>query len=386
MTLELGKISGQIEKMGQALAERTKEERAALPIARELLHRFAEQQEALREVAGSEAGKRFRCASPGKERLDLSLPAPPIPERVDLMATDGSQIYPDRHGLAFYFLINVGGLVFRHGSGQAPETTTRPRLYYTEQEVYPEGEPASGDLVNALRSLAEMRVLAEMALAEPVQGPARLALSDGPLLIWLQRTAIPQGKQAEMLAEYVGDLDRLRQTSTPAGGFVSRPHSAEVVALLYLAQSEGRPGLKGLHETRFRGLTDRALFWFLEDGERSALYARGTPANEEFGRHGHAIWFFYLNTGADVARVEVPEWVAGRPDWLDLVHAAVYDQCLLNNGYPYVLTRADELAVILGAEREVLEGMLVQAMARHGLDFPELSRKAQQKRVARWRR
>ena len=141
-----------------------------------------------------------------------------------------------------------------------------------------------------------------------------------------------------------------------------------------------------MHETRFRGLTDRALFGFLRDGERSALFARGTAANEEFAKRGQAIWFFYLNTGADLARVEVPEWVAARPDWLDLVHAATYDQCLMNNGYPYVLTRADELAVILSGEREVLEAMLVQAMARHGLDLPEMSRKAQQKRVARWRR
>ena len=64
----------------------------------------------------------------------------------------------------------------------------------------------------------------------------------------------------------------------------------------------------------------------------------------------------------------------------------VYDQCRFNNGYPYVLTRADELAVILGEEREALETMIVQAMVRHGLPLPELSRKAQQKQVARWRR
>jgi hypothetical protein len=385
MTLELAKVSGQIEDMGRALAERAKRDRDAQPAARELLHRHAEQQEALRGLAGSEAGRQFRCASPGEERLDLALPAPPMPERIDLLATDGSQIYPDRHGMAFYFLINIGGLVLRHGSGLAPETVTRPRLYFADEEVYPEGEPATSDLVNALRSLAEMHALADMALAEPDQHAPRLALSDGPLLLWLQRTAVPRRMQGEMMAEYLGYLDSLRRANTPSAGFVSRPHSAEVVALLYLAQVGPRPRVKGLHETRFRGLTDRALFGFLEKGERSALYVRGTAANEEFASRGQAIWFFYLSTGTDVARVEVPEWVARRPDWLDLVHASAYDQCLLNNGYPYVLTRADELAVVLGAEREVLEAMLARAMARHELDWPELSRKALQKRVARWR-
>jgi hypothetical protein len=51
-----------------------------------------------------------------------------------------------------------------------------------------------------------------------------------------------------------------------------------------------------------------------------------------------------------------------------------------------VLTRADELAVILGDEREALETLIVQALVRHGMRWPEPSRKAQQKQVARWRR
>jgi hypothetical protein len=86
-----------------------------------------------------------------------------------------------------------------------------------------------------------------------------------------------------------------------------------------------------------------------------------------------------------LARVEVPEWVARSPQRLALVHATVFDQCRFNNGYPYVLTRADEQAVILAEERQILEGMIARALGRHGLPLPELSRKAQQKRVARWR-
>jgi len=159
------------------------------------------------------------------------------------------------------------------------------------------------------------------------------------------------------------------------------------VALLCLAESisEDRLAAKRLADTRYRGLTDRALFGFLLPGQRSSLFVRGTAANEEFRKRGHTICTFYLNTGSDVARIEVPQWVAESPEQLDLIHAAVYDQCRLNNGYPYVLTRADELAVILGAEREALESMIVRAMVRHGLDFLEVSQKAQQKKVARWR-
>ena len=388
MTLELNKVTHQIEDMGKVLAERSEQRRKALPAARKLLSLFADQQDLLREVAESEPGQRLRCASPGEERLDASWSAPEMPAQVTLVATDGSQIFPNRHGMAFYYALNVGSIVFRHGSGQAPDVATDPRLFYLEHQVYPEGAPISSDLVSAERDLAEMRALADLALDEPVDGPVRLALADGPLLIWLHRTNLPKGHDAQILADYLTCLDRLRAGGITTCGFVSRPYAAEVVALLYLAslEPEERHEVNSLAETGFKGLTDRALFGTLRTGERSALFVRGTGTNQDFRAKGHGIYFFYLNTGSDLARVEIPEWVAYRQERLDLVHAAAYEQCRFNNGYPYVLTRADEQAVILREERETLEGMITQAMARHGLPLPELSRKAQQKQVARWRR
>jgi hypothetical protein len=311
-----------------------------------------------------------------------------MPEPVTLIAADGSQIYPDRHGVAFYYVVNVGSILFRHGSGQPPDVATQPSLCYTEDRVYPGGVPVSGDLVSAERDLAEMRVLAELTQAEPTAVLPHLALADGPLLIWLQRAAVPEEQRVRILGEYLSYLGRLEASGAAVAGFVSRPRSAEIVALLYLAHlpQDERETVNSLAETAYRGLTDRALFGVLDPGQRSALFERGTGANQDFRARGQAIYFFYLNTGTELARVEVPQWVVRRPELLNLVHAGVYDQCRFNNGYPYVLTRADELAVIPGEEREVLESMIVQAMARHGLPLPELSRKAQQKQVARWRR
>jgi hypothetical protein len=388
MPLELSKIVDQVEDMGRELAGRARRQQRALPAARALLAQFADKQDELRRLAESEVGQRWRCARPGDERLDAAFAVPELPGQATLVAADGSQIYPDRHGLAFYYLVNVGSVVFRHGSGQAPTVGTVPRLCYLEDQVYPGGNPVTSDLVSVERNLAEVRILADLALAEAAAGVPCLGFADGPLLIWLQRAALPEGQPARLLADYLACLDRLRAKGLPLLGFVSRPHSAEVVALLYLAHlgPDASEAAGGLNETDYRGLTDRALFGVLRPGERSALFARGTAANQDFGARGHAIYFFYLNTGSDLARIEVPEWVVRHPEQLALAHAAVYEQCRFNNGYPYVLTRADEQAVILGAEREALESMLMQAMARHGLGWPELSRKAQQKQVARWRR
>jgi len=388
MTLELSKVTAQIEEMSRVLAERWQRHNKALPAAQELLHLYARDQEELCRIAASESGQRLRCAAPGDEPLDAALPAPPMPALATLIAADGSQIYPDRHGPVFYYAINVGSIVFRHGSGQAPTASTDPHLFYTEDRVYPGGDPVSSDLVNVERSVAEMRALTDLILAESGCEPPCLGLADGSLLLWIERAALPTDRQTDLFAAYLACLGGLRAERSAVAGFVSRPHSAEVVALLWLRHldEEERGKVAGLSDTPFRGLTDRALFGFLQPGERSALFARGAGANERYRAEGHRIWFFYLNTGTDIARLEIPEWVASRPEALGLVHAAVYDQCRFNNGYPYILTRADEQAVIQGEERETLEAMLAQAMIRHGLDLPELSRKAQQKQVARWRR
>ncbi|MFC2029274.1 DNA double-strand break repair nuclease NurA [Chloroflexota bacterium] len=387
MTLELNKVTEQIEDMGRVLDLRLGRQQKALPAARELLRLYSLEQEELRRVARSKPGRVMRCASPGDEPLADPVPAPIMLERATIVGVDGSQIDLDRHGLALYYAINVGSIIFRHGSGLAPDVATEPELCYTEERLYPDGSLISADLVSAERDLAEMRVLADLAQDEPVDGPPRLLLADGSLLIWLQQ-AMRQERQARILNGYLGNLDRLHSAGATLAGFVSRPRSAEVVALLYLAQQEPgqRPDTARLAKTEYSLLSDRGLFGFLQPGERSALFVRGTAANEGFRAKGHEVWFFYLNTGTDVARIEVPEWVVKEPEMLRLVHSAVYDQCCANNGYPYVLTRADEQAIIPSSEREALEAMIVRSMARQGLPPPQPSPKAQQKQVARWRR
>jgi hypothetical protein len=59
---------------------------------------------------------------------------------------------------------------------------------------------------------------------------------------------------------------------------------------------------------------------------------------------------------------------------LDLAQQAVYADCRLT-GFPYVLARSHELAVVGTAERADLEAMLGQAMLRNRLS-PMASAKA----------
>src|SRR4030067_732388 len=63
---------------------------------------------------------------PPGEPVDAASPRPVLPARVNVIAAAGSQIHPDRHGVALYYLINIGSIIFRHGLAEAPVVACQP--------------------------------------------------------------------------------------------------------------------------------------------------------------------------------------------------------------------------------------------------------------------
>jgi hypothetical protein len=82
---------------------------------------------------------------------------------------------------------------------------------------------------------------------------------------------------------------------------------------------------------------------------------------------GHRVYFFLLATGDEIARVEVPEWVARDRTLVSSLHAVLVDQVTKGFGYPAVLARADDRAVISLGDRGVLDTLVKQELARHGV-------------------
>ena len=84
------------------------------------------------------------------------------------------------------------------------------------------------------------------------------------------------------------------------------------------------------------GFDDRELFELvLAPGHRSPLYrssrlaarfALGLATGQEWSH------FYYLNGGAEIARVEAPDWLASDPEPLALSHAMLVKQCQLGLG------------------------------------------------------
>jgi hypothetical protein len=289
-----------------------------------------------------------------------------------------------------YFAIQVGGLAIEIGSGVAPQICTQSQLYYQPEDLHDhEGRPVGNAMVNGQRDAEEMKALADWA--EAYVGRPFIALLDNGLLLWfaLQMREQNQKDVDRILQHYLGELDRLQRSGGSVAGFIDRPRSADVLALAHL--STLRPEAindEALRANPFRALTDRALFEeLLQTGQRSACFIDSSPLNEDFRKKHHEVRFFYLKTDArgTIARVEVPAWVAQDAVRIGRVHAAILDQCRSTGGFPYVLVRAHELAVITNQDREQLERLIQQTLLASNLGARP-SQKAITKRWTRSRR
>lgn len=386
MALELNKLTQEVAALGVNLAAKLTDLAERLPLAQSNLRAIGEADDALRRKVETALTFRWAGAIPTGEPVHAAFPPPAIPARHTVIAADGSQIYPDRHGVALYYLINIGSIVFRTGLERAPSIASTPEVFYKDDDLYDaNGNQKPAVLIDAERDRRELAELARLAAAEASDAPT-VAVLDNGLLLYLPLLIDDQALIREKINQYLDELDGLRATGAAVAGVVDRPRAASVVRLLHLndlAPNEIREeALRNLGPD-YAGLTDALVFDFLAPGERSALFVNASPNNSIYYEpRQHSIYFFYLNAGRPgkdgLLRVEVPEWVATDPARLDLVHGALLSQSKVSDGFPYVLMRAHELAVVTVAERRSFDEMVMGSMIRQKL-APGISQKAQGK-------
>ena len=96
----------------------------------------------------------------------------------------------------------------------------------------------------------------------------------------------------------------------------------------------------------------------------------------------HQVYFFYLRNKDEVARVEIPRWVAVDEGLLTLVHTLVLDQCQRGHGYPVALSEAHEKAVITTADRENFWHLVESSLVKEHM--PSLSSAKSRSKRTRW--
>jgi hypothetical protein len=382
VTLDLGAVSRQIRDMTVALKDNEGDFLDRVATARATLSREAGRYHELRarvvDNASTLRGAAELAALPS-ERLDARYAAPPGLPTHTVLAADGSTIAPDHHSPAACYLINVGSAALHYGDGAGAALDSQPILYYREEDLYikdgQQGIPIQGNRLEIKTTISEMEQLTGLTQAVPAGRPA-VALLDYPLILWI----LEENKvlvQKHFLSPYLRCLEWLRERAVPVAGYISRPNYAEVAGLVRVAlcpeeaiqcsrcpSREADPERVSVCDAIAR-VTDRDIFAMLAPGERTGLFI---SRSEILKQYPAPIRFFYLNVGREIARVEVPDWVAQDRALLDRVHAVLYDQAQKGNGYPYALSRAHEQAVVSGADRERFNELVKAAMLRQGLE------------------
>ena len=349
-----------------------------------------------REVrAAVEEAEPRRLVAAMRESPDATAPAPDRPTPITVVATDGSQIYPDRHVDPMFFLLNVSRVGFQYGTREDPVLDTEPRLRFEDDLSAHVDDLLGGmttELVSALRDEMELELLLEVAQSAAVDGRPLVALADGTLIRWMIRGMNNEAAEDRLIAQYTEYLKTFRDEERPLASYVSMPATTEVVNLLRFVVGElDAPAPDGVDVTgegpALDGLLDRHVFAdLLAPGERSATFGSSSHIQRAYPE-GTQVCYFYLKVPAppgdgEIGRVEVPQWVADDESLLDRIHATVLRECEKGDGYPLALSEAHERAVIRAPERESFFRLMERRLQAAGLS-PTDSRKRRSKQRPR---
>lgn len=376
MSLDLLQVLPQVQELGRDAVLRVKTKADMTRDSLQVLLEIAEMDPQHLLDAVEQTGDQWRGAAPTTERIDGTFPPPPTPPQLNVIGSDGSQIYVDRHSPFLYFLINIGSIWIPYGTGSTPQTFSHPHIYHHELQLRDErGRLISAPIIDKIRDAEEMHELAN--LAERFSSRPTLALLDNNLLMY-SGVALRNDISTlvgNVLERYQRSMERIRKAGVALAGFIDRSQSSDLLKLMSLAKWNEQ-------DNRYTGLTDTDVFLnHLPPKHRSATFRLHLPIGVPQQRRDRTIYFFYLKTSSEdqIARIEVPEWVVLDPNLMELVHAGILMECQATNGFPYSLIRAHELAVVTDGERQALDHWITTICLEHGLQL-QPSQKAVTKR------
>ena len=397
MTLDITQISSQIIEMAGRIKAGNRERSEHLRAAMTKLNDPGLNLEMLkRKIAAS----RTPNWSPAGlvEGFSQRYDAITTPRDYSALATDGSDIAVDRHKSARCYLINIGSVYLHYGGHPSAELLSTPKLYSEDADLVIKNQSnkhreqqIEGALMEARRAVEECRKLADLASTLPPD-ETLLAMMDGSLVLFGMQN-FPDFVVEEIVDKgFLSALDTLRKLSLSRrlclASYISFPRSDDVVNALKVAICPqeavdcDRTCQAGESACDIlSGVNDRMLYGeWLNTGQRSALFVNPSSILKRYGQH--QVYFFYLRVEDEIARVEIPEWIATRPDLLELTHSLVLDQCQRGQGYPVVLSESHEQAVVTGADRELFWGLVEEALVEQKLP-DQISTKSRSKRT-RW--
>lgn len=353
--------------------------------------RFTALRGAWDDLDSQDVNRRFQDAQttfliPGpSEDFRRSADLPPPLDNVTVCAADGSFVLPSRHSPARYYLINTGTVRLQYGDNPRAEIASQPKLFYRDEDLHVPDVvsriPVNGTNIGPRRAAEEL--MAATSIVDQSDANA-VVLQDGTLILWALET-LPDAVRDWTLPTFLQAMDELKDANVPLASYVSAPGSREILNMLRIAVCDyppsGRPvNCDHCRRTCFENgtkpacdilppVTDRYLFAEVADlqpGQRTTIYQSQSKILQQYGPE-HWIHFFYVHTGIEIGRVEIPTWVANDPELVQRVHRVIYDQCQLGLGYPVALQESHEAAVLSVTDRRIIEDVIERELASHGV-------------------
>ncbi|PSN19766.1 nuclease [filamentous cyanobacterium CCP5] len=387
--LDLIKIARQMQGISAHLSQEATAAQRRIEIAQRLMGQaLPRQAELTTHLAEAGASLGFAAATP-IEPLDLRGRVDAAPDAHTVIATDGSQISPSHHEIAYCYLLNTGRVVLHYGQSRFPQLDSLPEVIYRSEDLYAARQwgISTEEWMGHRRTMSEATVLVELVAEHQTSTVPTLALTDGSLIYWFLES-LPVAAQEVILEPILAAWNQLQALRSPLVGYLSASRSSEGLNFLRLAacpyptpdcqrhcpgQTDGAPCQV------FSPLRDVA-YWAtaLEPGQRSPLWRSSADILRRYG--DHQVYFCYLHVGPEVARLEMPQWVVEDPDLFDMALRLTLTQVQKGYGYPVALAEAHNQAVVRGGDRTRFFALLEREMIRAGLKNVGTSYKEARKR------
>jgi hypothetical protein len=299
---------------------------------------------------------------------------PKQPYNYSVLSVDGSQIYPDRHQGVACCLINIGSVQFSYThTNSSVSLTSCPELFFGKDET-----DKSIDFVNCYRTEQELKktlLLAKQLKIETAE--PFTCLIDGSLIFSYLSSKDPHLKE-QFIASYLALLQEFYEQQIPLAAYISLPQSKELISLLRYALIVKHGQSMQTARAAFPLLSDQHLMQqVLKPFERTQLFEHKSEITLHYRQHLKP-YFFYFHTGTEIARIEVPAWLAQDNSLFKTVASIIADQCDKGLGYPVVIAEAHEQAVVKADDRAYFYQLIQASLSQKDPDYT-ISRKSYSK-------
>jgi len=387
--LDLTKLSRQMQGISQHLTIEAAASRQRLELAQQYLYKASSSQADLVQLQEKWRDRLLFANATPVEPLNTRLDIPKPTSINTVIATDGSQIAPNHHEIAYCYLLNIGRVVLHYGQNRHPLLDSLPEVFYRPEDLYISRQWGirAEEWMSYRRTSSEAIVLAELAIEQGGQGMPTLTMVDGSLIYWFLEQ-LPSEARDHILPPIIESWDRLRDAQIPIVGYLSASRSAEGLNFLRLAACShpvpdcvtNCPNQQEKVPCKlFDPLRDTALWTTqLQPGQRGPLWRSNARILDLY--QDHVIYFCYVHVGTEIARIEVPAWVAENQTLFDQSLGLTLAQVQKGFGYPVALAEAHNQAVVRGGDRSRFFALLEQQMIKAGIRNVGISYKEARKR------